>query len=210
MKKWLTVLLIQSFLICFAAGVFAQSKGLILGRNIQLPDLDSSIQLKYASVFPMDSLKNFDFILIFSSSNSNLTKEAVFNIEEYVNQGGRLYLGADNWPFVEESNQLTQVFFGKRYWGNQSLNNELMHEKKLLKNDSVQEPNFAAQSIVTFPMDYRLKVEVWSGDEPLVLSGNFGKGKIILDGGYARFNSVLNQSAESKQIFKVMIDFLVE
>jgi hypothetical protein len=148
--------------------------------------------------------------LIFSSSNSNLTNEAVSKIEAYVNQGGSLYLGADNWPFVEESNQLTQVFFGKRYWGNQQTNSELMREKKLLKDDSDNNQDFALQSTVTFPMDYRLKVEVWSGDEPLILSGNFGKGKIILDGGYARFNVALNQSAESKRIFNELIDFLVK
>jgi hypothetical protein len=85
-----------------------------------------------------------------------------------------------------------------------------MREKKLLKDDSDNNQDFALQSTVTFPMDYRLKVEVWSGDEPLILSGNFGKGKIILDGGYARFNVALNQSAESKRIFNELIDFLVK
>jgi hypothetical protein len=207
MKKWFSVLFIQFFVIL---GFHAQSKGLVLGRNIQLPKIDSSIQLQYESVFPLDSLKNYEFILIFSSSNSNLTNEAVSKIEAYVNQGGSLYLGADNWPFVEESNQLTQVFFGKRYWGNQQTNSKLMREKKLLKDDSDNNQDFALQSTVTFPMDYRLKVEVWSGDEPVILSGNFGKGKIILDGGYARFNVALNQSAESKRIFNELIDFLVK
>jgi hypothetical protein len=207
MKKWFSVLIIQ---FCVIWGFHAQSKGLILGRNIQLPEIDSSVSLHYESLFPADSLANYDFILIFSSSNSNLTADAVSKIEAYVNQGGRLYLGADNWPFVEESNQLTQVFFGKRYWGNQQQNSELMRDKKLLKDDSDKNQDFALQSTVTFPMDYRLKVEVWSGDEPLILSGNFGKGKIILDGGYARFNVALNQSVESKQIFNELMDFLVK
>jgi hypothetical protein len=207
MKKWFSVLFIQFFVI----GAFhAQSKGLVLGRNIQLPEIDSSVSLHYESLFPSDSLANYDFILIFSSSNSNLTADAISKIEAYVNEGGSLYLGAENWPFVEESNQLTQVFFGKRYWGNQQQNNELMRKKKLLKDDSDNNQDFALQSTVTFPMDYRLKVEVWSGDEPLILSGNFGKGKIILDGGYARFNVALNQSAESKLIFNELIDFLVK
>lgn len=207
MKKWFSVLFIQFFVI----GAFhAQSKGLVLGRNIQLPEIDSSVSLHYESLFPSDSLANCDFILIFSSSNSNLTADAISKIEAYVNEGGSLYLGAENWPFVEESNQLTQVFFGKRYWGNQQQNSELMREKKLLKDDSDNNQDFALQSTVTFPMDYRLKVEVWSGDEPLILSGNFGKGKIILDGGYARFNVALNQSAESKRIFNALIDFLVK
>lgn len=207
MRKWLTVLFIQSFLL---SAFFAQSKGLILGRKIELPATDGAIQFNYAAVFPTDSLKNFDVVLIFSSSNSCLTNESILEIEAFVNQGGSLYLGADNWPFVEESNQLTQVFFGKRYWGNQSLNRDLMDDSKLVKSELVQRPNLADQSMVTFPMDYRLKVEVWSGDEPLILSGHFGKGKIILDGGYARFNSAMNQSLENKQIFNEMIQFLLK
>ena len=207
MKKWLTVLFIQ---FCVFGGLLAQSKGLILGRNFPLPEIDSSVQLQYATSFPNDSLKIYDFILIFSSSNSNLNNGNISDIQAYVNQGGNLYLGADNWPFVEESNQLTQVFFGKRYWGNQQLNKELMNKKNRTKDISEKNQYFANQSIVTFPMDYRLKVEVWSGDEPLILSGNFGKGKIILDGGYARFNLALNQSAESKRIFNELIEFLVK
>jgi hypothetical protein len=207
MKKWFTVLFIQ---FCVFGGFLAQSKGLILGRNFPLPEIDSSVQLQYATSFPNDSLKIYDFILIFSSSNSNLNNGNIAEIQSYVNQGGNLYLGADNWPFVEESNQLTQIFFGKRYWGNQELNNELMRKKKPLKEVSDNNQDYAAQSTVNFPMDYRLKVEVWSGDEPLILSGNFGKGKIILDGGYARFNLALNQSAESKQIFNELIQFLVK
>jgi hypothetical protein len=207
MKKWLTVLFAQ---FCVFGGLLAQSKGLILGRNFPLPEIDSSVQLQYATSFPNDSLKIYDFILIFSSSNSNLNNGNIAEIQAYVNQGGNLYLGADNWPFVEESNQLTQVFFGKRYWGNQQLNNELMRKKKPMKEVSDNKQDFAAQSTVNFPMDYRLKVEVWSGDEPLILSGNFGKGKIILDGGYARFNLALNQSVESKRIFNELIEFLLK
>jgi hypothetical protein len=207
MKKWFTVLFIQ---FCVFEGFLAQSKGLILGRNFPLPEIDSSVQLQYATSFPNDSLKIYDFILIFSSSNSNLNNGNIAEIQSYVNQGGNLYLGADNWPFVEESNQLTQVFFGKRYWGNQQLNNDLMIEKKRLKDVTDNNQDFALQSTVTFPMDYRLKVEVWTGDEPLILSGNFGKGKVILDGGYARFNLALNQSGESKQIFNELIQFLVK
>jgi hypothetical protein len=85
-----------------------------------------------------------------------------------------------------------------------------MNEKNRTKDISDKNQYFANQSIVTFPMDYRLKVEVWSGDEPLILSGNFGKGKIILDGGYARFNLALNQSVESKRIFNELIEFLLK
>lgn len=207
MKKWFLVLFIQ---FCVVWGFFAQDSGLILGRNIQLPEIDSSVLLHYESVFPIDSLKNYDFILIFSSSNSNLTTAAVSEIEAYVNQGGNLYIGADNWPFIEESNQLTQVFFGKRYWGNQSLNNELMREKMPVIDYENIYQDFEKQTTVTFPMDYRLKVEVWMGDEPLILSGNFGKGKIILDGGYARFNKTLHQSEESSRIFNELIDLLIK
>jgi hypothetical protein len=53
-------------------------------------------------------------------------------------------------------------------------------------------------------------VEVWSGDEPLILSRIFGKGNIILDGGYGRFNLALNQSAESEQVFNELIEFLLK
>ncbi len=45
----------------------------------------------------------------------------------------------------------------------------------------------AGRSTVAFPMDYRLRVEAWVSDQPLILSGKVDEGKIIIDGGYSRF-----------------------
>ena len=45
----------------------------------------------------------------------------------------------------------------------------------------------AGRSTVAFPMDYRLRVEAWVADQPLILSGELDAGKVIIDGGYSRF-----------------------
>ena len=45
----------------------------------------------------------------------------------------------------------------------------------------------AGKTTSAFPLDYRLKVEAWVSDQALILSGNIGKGRIIIDGGYSRF-----------------------
>jgi hypothetical protein len=184
--------------------------GLAIGRDIALPLLDS-VDLHYRDSLPADALEQYQFILVFSSGNSNLDTSDIRRLQEYLQQGGGLYIGADNWPFVAESNQLTFQLFGQKWWGNQQektaeinalkSSNEVFKDKKSIP---------AGSTTVAFPLDYRLKVEAWSGDEPLILSGKIAEGKLILDGGYSRFNAALNKSAAATSVFRDMLYFLVK
>ena len=57
-------------------------------------------------------------------------------------------------------------------------------------------------------MDYRLKVEVWLDDQPLIQSGEIGLGKIVIDGGYSRFYCA-NHDAEIDGIFLAILKWLL-
>jgi len=58
-------------------------------------------------------------------------------------------------------------------------------------------------------LDYRLKVEAWLNDQPLILSGNYKKGRIIIDGGYSRFYCE-NMSKTSSELWLRFKSFLVK
>lgn len=188
----------------------SQLNGLAIGRDLALP-LPDSVRLRYSPVLPADSLDRYAFILVFSSGNSNLDTNDVQRLQEYLQSGGGLYIGADNWPFVAESNQLTFALFGQKCWGNQEevqaqinalqTSNAIFKDKKLIP---------AGSTTVSFPLDYRLKVEAWAGDEPLILSGKIAQGKLILDGGYSRFNTTLYVSAASRSVFADILEFLTK
>lgn len=208
MFKWiLTGFCIFSF---FAPG-FSQQKGLVLGRFISLPDPGGKIELSFSDSLTHDSLRKYAFVLVFSSAHSNLSDQNIDLLQEFVINGGGLYIGADNWPFLAESNQLTLAFFGKSCWGDQSPETALVNSG--ICSNQVFAPRKqipSGKTTVSFPLDYRLKVEAWTGDEPLILSGKFGKGTIILDGGYSRFNTKLFPSQEAAQIFREVLLFLLK
>lgn len=134
-----------------------------------------------------DSLNNFSAIFLFSNASSLLSNEDVERIVRYLNRGGGLYVGSDNWPLQSESNQITNRLYKKESFGNYeepiaqaSLKGNNLNLKALKRIP-------AGNSTVAFPMDYRLKVEAWIADQPLILSGQVKKGHIIIDGGYSRF-----------------------
>lgn len=207
MLKWTIIFF---FILSFFAG-FSQQNGLVLGRSLVLPQTNQPVRITFSHSLPPDSLEKYHFILVFSSAHSNLSEQHIELLQEYVWNGGGLYIGADNWPFFAESNQLTQAFFGKSYWGNQNGEmaevNTATCSNRIFKDQS-EVPS--GESTVSFPMDYRLKVEAWNGDEPLILSGSFGKGKIILDGGYSRFNTELFSSSETGQMLEKILLFIAD
>lgn len=183
----------------------------MIGRSLKLPDPGENVRIRFADSLPSDLLQRYSFVLVFSSAHSHLEDEDIAKLQAFVSNGGRLYVGADNSPFFEESNQLTFAFFGKYCWGSQ-VKEVASVNKKACSNGvfAPREEIPSGQTTVSFPLDYRLKVEAWSGDEPLILSGNYGKGKIILDGGYSRFNAELGLSPEAALIFREMILFLLK
>ncbi|MFK7787641.1 MAG: hypothetical protein AB8B56_21140 [Crocinitomicaceae bacterium] len=133
-----------------------------------------------------ETLDSFKVICLFSNSTSSLNEADAIRIEEFVRSGGGLYLGAENWPLQAESNQLTQKLYLKESFGEYHLPvAEIEQESGNLDLEMDTIP--AGKSTVAFPMDYRLKVEAWVADQPLILSGKIDEGKVIIDGGYSRF-----------------------
>ena len=56
-------------------------------------------------------------------------------------------------------------------------------------------------------MDYLLKIKVWINYQSLIQSGEIGKGKIVIDGGYSRFYCE-EMNAEEKEIFDGILRYL--
>lgn len=165
--------------------VFAQEI-LILGKNINLNDSSNQYKFTYKDSLYQEDLKKIDAIFIFSTSCSNLKTETINSIVEYVYEGGNLYLGAENYPFLSESNEILQKMYNLQFYGDFSADTMEFSSVSTLnkkENCSIE----TGYSTVSVPLDYRLKVEAWSNDNPIILSGEYGQGKVILDGGYSRF-----------------------
>jgi hypothetical protein len=156
---------------------------LVVGNYASLCLADSTYTKTDSLPESLDSVK---IIMLFSSSTSNFSDDDIDKIEAFVRKGGGLYSGSDNWPLQAESNQVTHQLYKKESFGNyQQESAELNVQGNLdfSQIDSVP----AGQTTTAFPLDYRLKVEAWVQDQPLISSGSLGAGKIIIDGGYSRF-----------------------
>ncbi len=133
-----------------------------------------------------DSLEQFDVICFFSNATSTLNESEVARVESFVRAGGGLYLGAENWPLQAESNQLTKRIYLKESFGEFEAS-EAQIDQNLGNLELEMKTVPAGRSTVAFPMDYRLKVEAWAADQPLILSGVLDEGRVIIDGGYSRY-----------------------
>lgn len=132
-------------------------------------------------------LNQFDAIFIFSNSTSQLKESDIKRILNFIEEGGGLYSGAENWPLQAESKQITSTIYRKESYGeyDKTVANTSKQSGNLQLNTIIEIP--AGETTVAFPLDYRLTVEAWIDDQPFILSGNYGKGRIIIDGGYSRF-----------------------
>lgn len=134
-----------------------------------------------------DKLSNYKVVMLFSTSTSKLSEDDIERLTDFVEEGGGLYAGSDNWPLQSESRQVTQRLYKKESYGEFEQKNAQLASGncnlQLEEMDSIP----AGTTTVAFPMDYRLNVEAWIEDQPLILSGRLGKGRIIIDGGYSRF-----------------------
>ena len=168
--------------------------------------LDNKLVFATNQTLP-DSLNDFKVIMLFSSSTSTLTNKDVNRIVTFIEKGGGLYSGAENWPLQAESNQVTNRLYKKKSFGNYQQRIAECSEHAANLNLKGVESLPAGSSTVAFPMDYRLKVEAWINDQPLILSGKLGKGRIVIDGGYSRF--YCNQRNEfSDLLFKEILLYL--
>lgn len=172
------------FLFCFLSVAQAQNNPVLVVGNYSSICMDDSSILKVTKL--PQSLDSFEIICFFSNSTSSLDEAEVTRVENFVRSGGGLYLGAENWPLQAESNQLTQKLYLKESFGEyDSPVAEI--ERKSGNLDLNVDTIPAGRSTVAFPMDYRLRVEAWVSDQPLILSGKVDEGKVIIDGGYSRF-----------------------
>jgi len=178
-------------MICFIVFLFsfinlaqAQSEKVLLIGNLNSICMEDSNSLKLTKL--PETLDSFEVICFFSNSTSTLSEDEASRVEEFVRSGGGLYLGAENWPLQAEANQLTQKLYLKESFGEYHApvaQIERRYGNLGLEMDTIP----AGKSTVAFPMDYRLKVEAWVSDQPLILSGKVDEGKVIIDGGYSRF-----------------------
>ncbi len=173
------------FFLFIAQLSFSQNNILVLGNYSHICFLDDSSYLAVQKL--PEELFSFRSILIFSTSTSILSKKDALRIKAYVEVGGSLYLGAENWPLQAESIQLSNLLYNKELYGeyNESIA-RVASKNANLRMSETQEIS-AGVSTVAFPLDHRLKVEAWVNDQPLILSGEYGQGKIVIDGGYSRF-----------------------
>ncbi len=188
--------------------VFAHGQtqnSLVLGNYGRVCFQDSSI------IYLKDSLpESFDntcCLLVFSGAISQLNDHDIDRITDFVQNGGGLYLGADNWPLQSEANQMTQTIYSTESYGEfEEKNAEVNSEGgnfSLAEIDSIP----AGETTVAFPLDPRLTVEAWINDAPLILSGSLGKGRIVIDGGYSRFYCTY-RSDQSDELLKKIIGYL--
>jgi hypothetical protein len=197
--RWVFILMILSF------SVQGQQNILILGNHSSLC-LDKGLEFEAKQTLP-DSLNDFKVIMLFSNSTSTLTNKDVERIVTFIEKGGGLYSGAENWPLQAESNQVTHRLYQKKCFGNYQDRIAECSEHSANLNLKEVDTIPAGSSTVAFPMDHRLKVEAWINDQPLILSGELGKGRIIIDGGYSRF--YCNQRNEfSDLLFKEILLYL--
>ena len=179
MNSLLLILLFIPFISISQKG----DKALVIGNieRLCLPDSSLVIQKELP-----DTLENYNTIFLFSNSTSFLSSDDVVRIDSFIVQGGGLYNGADNWPLQAEANQITQKLYRKESFGNYSEPVAVSNDKGNLALSEL-ETIPAGTSTSAFPMDHRLRVEAWIADQPLILSGEHGEGRIVIDTGYSRF-----------------------
>lgn len=193
---------ISLFFILSSLSALCQNKILFTG-NVSGFCFEKDSNRVVTAEFP-DSLLQFDAIFLFSSANSILDDTDVEKLLIFLEDGNGLYIGAENWPLQSESNQLTKVLFSKEVWGNfTSETAKIATESEIIQKDTMS----AGTTTVAFPLDYRLKVEAWVDDEPLISSGNLLGGRIIIDGGYSRFYCDA-KNAEGQKVLNQFITFL--
>ena len=139
----------------FSFTSFSQREVLILGNHSSLC-IDENDTFIIRDTLP-DSLENYDAIMLFSGSTSSLTESDIDRIVNFVELGGGLYSGSENWPLQAESNQVTHRLYKKESFGQfEQLEAEASQNRGNLKFDGIAEIP-AGSTTVAFPMDHRLK-----------------------------------------------------
>lgn len=201
----------MKYILCFfllSSGlVFSQTHNVLIIGNYEPVcfESDSSILYHYSDLVP-DSLNYFDVLLIFSGTVSRLKPSDIDSIINFAASGNGVYCGAENQPFQQEFNQLSNRLFAQEAWGNFTNNDATLTEKSMIyKSDS--HIIYAGETTVAVPFNSRVKVEAWLDDQPIITSYKIGEGKFVFDGGYSRF--YCEQFETNKLIFNSIVSFLL-
>jgi hypothetical protein len=185
--------------VAFSAHAQSGTLELVLGNTSRLCLPDTSLVI--SDSLPHD-LSTFRSIYLFSSASNTLSEPDVDRILTFLNNGGGLYTGGDNWPLQAESNQITHKIYKKESFGSYSENiarGATEGNLKLQELESIP----AGRTTAAFPMDYRLRVEAWIADQPLIQSGNYHAGRIVIDMGYSRFYCELKDKNSDAVFLKI-------
>lgn len=195
--------IILFFILFLPFGAFGQDI-LVLGKKLELKSGLDSIRFHYKDSLAEDDLTRFGTLFIFSTANSGIRPEEEKKIIDFVNNGGKLYLGAENPPFHAESSQLLKSMYNLELYGD--FNSDTLEIDSYSNFRTANDKKYSAgHTTVSFPMDYRFRVEAWSKDNPIILSGIFGAGKIIIDGGYSRFYDLENTVGLLDEMLKFLL-----
>ncbi len=197
MKKFMLFCLITFF----NKFLFAQKEILVIGNSNEIC-FDTS--LNFVFVENLDRILDYDIVLIFSGASSKIKSDDISKIVDFLSKGGGLYLGCENWPFQAETNLILEQLFSFQSWGNfNSSYAKVSEDSELTALKDIPSGN----SVAVFPMDLNFKVDVWLEDKPVIMSGSFDLGRIVLDGGYSRFFcSEINTA--SKSFFLDLVAYL--
>jgi hypothetical protein len=184
---------------------WSQEKILLLGNTKQLCLTDSNSQFMSCEKIP-ERLAEFDAIMVFSSAHSKLSSYDIDQIILFLTDGGGLYIGSENWPLQSEGRLLTERIYSKSAWASTENTRTAISNNGLFSDVREFPPGLTP---VVFPLDYQLNVEVWYNDEPLILTGKIGSGKILIDGGYSRFYCQ-SLGKQENEVLKIVLDYLTE
>lgn len=154
-----------------------------------------------------NNLDNYDCIFIFSTAKNSFSENQFQQLLAYVAGGKGIYCGAENYPLNAEFDQFLNLLIGQVSYGKYDCKQARFDEQSNLKQENLQEVA-SGNSIVSFPLDHRMQVDLWVNDQPLIASMNYENGRIVLDGGYSRFYSA--NSDDVKQLWKSIIEYLCE
>jgi len=184
----------------------AQNRLLYLGNSAPILVSDDSSNITERLNDLPSSLEKYDAIFLFSGAVSILSNSQIDDVLSFVSEGKGLYCGADNAPLVEEFNLISNQILNKRAWGNFNNSNAVLADQSFLTSIGI-DSIYAGETTVAIPLDVRVKVEAWAGDEPIITSLSFGRGRIVFDGGYSRFHKMTKM--ENMDVFESIINYLV-
>jgi hypothetical protein len=194
-----SLLIILIFFFCKSQ--YAQKEILVIGNYNEIC-FDTNLNIEFGT--HLDKLLDYDIVLIFSGVISAIKPDEIPKIIEFISKGGSLYLGCDNWPFQAESNLILEFLFSFHSWGNFDATSARVSEASELTCMKEIPPG---NSVAVFPLSPYFEVDVWVTDKPLIMSGSFERGILVVDGGYSRFYCS-NWCRNSSQIFADLISYL--